>query len=119
MLSTTASKFVVSAVIVLASASGFAGVDKSSPTAVRPHEVPVALDVNSLLVATLANGDIQTQWMPRETCERVEAAVATRDNVAGVSADGTRSPITKANCSTRRIEISSDPVALSSSQIQN
>lgn len=112
-------KLVASAFIVLASASGIAGVGTSAPDALKPQNIPVALDNNSLLVATLANGEIQTQWMSRSACEQVEAAVASGDGVTGVRSDGVRMYIAQANCSTRRIEVDPAAVTLSSaSQIE-
>jgi len=117
MFSTTAPKLMASAFVILASASGFAGVDKSTAASPKNQEIPVTLDSNSLLVATLANGEIQTHWMSRVACERVEAAVASGDGVAGVRPDGVRIYIAQANCSTRRIQVTPDPITLSSSQI--
>ncbi|WP_024275627.1 MULTISPECIES: hypothetical protein [unclassified Hyphomicrobium] len=107
-------KLVASAFIVLASASGIAGVSTSAPDALKPQNIPIALDNNSLLVATLANGEIQTHWMPRTACEQVEAAVASGDAVAGIRPDGVSVYIAKANCSTRRIEVDPAAVTLSS-----
>lgn len=103
-------KLVASTFIVLASASGIAGVGTPTPDASKPQGIPVVLDNNSLLVATLANGEIQTHWMSRAACEQVEAAVASGDAVAGVRPDGVRIYIAQANCSTRRIE--ADPAAV-------
>lgn len=107
-------KLVASAFVVLASASGIAGVSTSAPDALKPQNIPIALDNNSLLVATLANGEIQTHWMSRTACEQVEAAVASGDAVAGVRPDGVSVYIAKANCSTRRIEVDPAAVTLSS-----
>lgn len=107
-------KLVASAFVVLASASGIAGVSTSTPDTQKVQGVPVALDNNSLLVATLANGEIQTHWMSRVACEQVEAAVASGDAVAGVGSDGVRIYISQANCSTRRIEVHPEVATLSS-----
>jgi hypothetical protein len=112
MLSTSVSKILASAFVILASASGMAGVDKSSTNDRKSVEIPVALDSTSLLVATLASGDIERQWMTREACEHVASAVAAGESVAGVRADGVSITIARANCSTRRIEI--DPAAVAS-----
>lgn len=119
MFGTTATKLVASTFVILASASGIAGVDKSTSAVSKKTQMPVTLDSTSLLVATLANGEIQTHWMPREACERVEAAVAAGDGVAGVRPDGVRVYIEQANCSTRRIEVGPSLVTLSSSKIGN
>ncbi|HML28818.1 MAG TPA: hypothetical protein PKE16_08275 [Hyphomicrobium sp.] len=110
-------KLVASALVVLASASSVAGVDKSGSGLPKASEIPVALDSNSLLVATLANGEIQTQWMSREACEHVASAVTAGDGVAGVRQDGVRIYIAQANCSTRRIEVDPAAVRLSASQL--
>lgn len=117
MFSTTVTKLVTSTFVILASASGIAGVNKSTSDVSKNQQMPVTLDSTSLLVATLADGEIQTHWMPREACERVEAAVAAGDGVAGVRPDGVRVYITQANCSTRRIEVDPAPVRLSSSKV--
>lgn len=110
-------KLVASALVVLASASSVAGVDKSGLGSSQASEIPVALDSNSLLVATLANGEIETQWMSREACEHVASAVAAGDGVAGVRPDGVRIYIAQANCSTRRIQVEPAVVQLSASQL--
>jgi hypothetical protein len=112
MLSTTASKLAGSAFVVLVSASGVSGINKSAPNEVpngvsndfRSVEIPVTLDGTSLLVATLASGDIEMQWMSRDACERVASAIGSGENVASVRSDGVRVTIARANCSTRRVE---------------
>ncbi|MFA5958468.1 hypothetical protein [Hyphomicrobium sp.] len=119
MFGTTVLKFAGFAFVVLASASGIAGVDKTTATHPKNLEIPVALDSNSLLVATLANGEIETHWMARDDCERVASVVESGGYVAGVRPDGVRMTITQANCSTRRIEVNSGPVVLNSSQIRD
>jgi hypothetical protein len=119
MFSTTASKFVASMFLVAVSASGLTGVDKRAPTIQEPHEVPVALASNSLMVATMANGEIQTQWMPRGTCERAEQAVAAGRAVAGIRSDGVSVFIAHANCSTPRVEVRPDAIALGPSEPGN
>ncbi len=116
MLGTTASKVAASVVLVAASAGGTAGLHVAASNNFAAREQPVALDKTSLLVATLTNGELQTQWMPRETCERVASAVAQGSGVAGVRPDGVRVYIVRANCSTRRIEVNPDPAAFSVSQ---
>ncbi|MBS0234561.1 MAG: hypothetical protein JSR99_13870 [Proteobacteria bacterium] len=116
MFGTTAAKLGASVLVVAAAASGTARDRLMAST--HPHmaesQLPVVLDRNSLLVATLANGELQTQWMSRQACERVASAVATGGSVAGVRQDGVKIYITRANCSTRRIEAAPDTVALSS-----
>lgn len=116
MLGTTASKVAASVILVAASAGGTAGLRVAAPNNSAPRDIPVALDKTSLLVATLANGELQTQWMPREACERVASAVAAGNGVAGVRPDGVKVYIARANCSTRRIEVNPGPTAFSVSQ---
>jgi hypothetical protein len=116
MFSTTASKLVASAFVVVASASGLSGAAKSPALQDQRAEVPVTLDSTSLLVATLADGEVQTHWIPTATCEHVASAVASGESVAGVRADGVRVFVAKANCSTRRIEGQPTPLAMASSQ---
>lgn len=118
MFGTTASKVAVSVVIVAASAGGTAGLHVATYDS-APREIPVALDDTSLLVATLANGELQTQWMPRDACERVASAVVAGDGVAGMRPDGVKVYITRANCSTRRIQVNSGPAAFRVSQQQD
>jgi hypothetical protein len=112
MLGTTASKVAASVILVAASAGGTAGLKLATPDSFATRDTPVALDSTSLLVATLANGTIETQWMRRDLCERVASAVAAGDQVAGSRADGVRIYITRANCSTRRVPVNSPAVAL-------
>ena len=110
MFGTTAPKIVAS-VVLIASASGTAGL----PTNSLRLEAPVALDSNSLLVATLENGEIQTQWMPRDVCEHVASAVHSGDRVAGVREDGVKVFIARANCSKRRVPVDASKTALNAS----
>ncbi len=120
MFGTTASKLVTSAFLVAVSAGGMASADKSaSASAPNNPEVPIALSDNSLLVATLANGEIQSQWMSTEACERVSAAVGARTGVAGVRSDGVRITIARANCSTPRVEVHPNTVAANSLPVGN
>jgi hypothetical protein len=116
MLGTTASKVAASVVLVAASAGGTAGLHVAVPGSSAPLEQPVVLDSTSLLVATLADGELQTQWMPREACERVASAIAAGNGVAGVREDGVKVYIARANCSTRRIEANPQPETFSVSQ---
>jgi hypothetical protein len=110
MLGSTASKIVAS-VVLIASAGGTASLPVK-PEYYASREIPVALDNRSLLVATLVNGDLQTQWMPRDVCEHIAAAVISGDAVAGVRADGVKVYIARANCSTRRVAVRSSATAL-------
>jgi hypothetical protein len=119
MFSTTASKLVASMLLVATSAGGMADADKTAPASRGPHEIPVLLASNSLMVATMANGDIQTQWIPRDACERVERAVAAGRAVAGVRSDGVSVFIAHANCSTPRIEVRPETIALGPSEPGN
>ncbi len=119
MFSTTASKLVACVFLVAVSASGTAGVQKFAPTGAASRDVPVVLSSNSLLVATLANGEIQTQWMSTSACERAASAVLSGNGVAGVRSDGVRVYIARINCSTPRVEVAPDTVALDSSQSGN
>ena len=116
MYGTTASKVAASVVLVAASAGGTAGLRVATSYDSAPREIPVALDNISLLVVTLANGELQTQWMPRDACERVASAVVAGDGVAGMRSDGVKVYIARANCSTRRIQVNSDPAAFRVSQ---
>ncbi len=115
MFGTTASKLAASVLLVATSATGVARVDQRASTESKRLEAPVVLDSTSLLVATLQNGELQTQWMPRDACEQVASAVAAGDHVAGVRQDGVKIYIARANCSTRRVEAEPSTVALSSS----
>jgi hypothetical protein len=119
MFGTTALKLAASIILVAASASGPAGFRVATSYSPTPREIPVALDDTSLLVATLATGELQTQWMPRDACERVASAVVAGDGVAGIRSDGVKVYITRANCSTRRIEVNSGPAAIRVSQQQD
>ncbi len=67
---------------------------------------------SALLVATLANGTVETQWLPEEMCERVVLELRTGSAVAGVTADGTRLPIERANCSLRSAQLADPTPAL-------
>jgi hypothetical protein len=117
MLSTSASKAAASAFLILASGSGLAGVEKSTANSRTIFaEVPIALDSTSMLVATLANGEIERHWMTREACERSASAVAAGEAVSGVLEDGVRITIASANCSTRRVEVDPNGLALNSAQ---
>ncbi|MET1046802.1 MAG: hypothetical protein ABWX70_08890 [Hyphomicrobium sp.] len=117
MFGTTVLKYAVSVVLVAATAGGTGNVEYS-PSAAPREEVPVALDSSSLLVATLADGAVQTHWMSRVACERVAEAVAAGNSVAGVRGDGVKIYIVRANCSTRQVPV--DPaISLSSIQPQN
>lgn len=113
MFGTTAPKIVAS-VVLIASASGTAGLP-TKPDHSSRQETPVALDSRSLLVATLENGEIQTQWMPRDVCEHVASAVHSGDRVAGVREDGVRVFIARANCSTRRVPVDASKTAFNAS----
>ncbi|WP_045836674.1 hypothetical protein [Hyphomicrobium sp. 99] len=110
MLGTTASKIVAS-VVLIASATSTASLP-TKPDYSSRQDTPVALDSASLLVATLQNGEIQTQWMPRDVCEHVVSAVLSGDAVAGVRADGVKVFIARANCSTRRVPVLENKTAL-------
>ncbi len=113
MFGTTAPKIVAS-VVLIASASGTAGLP-TKPDHSSSQETPVALDSRSLLVATLQNGEIQTQWMPRDVCEHVASAVHSGDLVAGVREDGVKVFIARANCSTRRVPVDANKTAFNAS----
>ncbi|MBY0559168.1 hypothetical protein [Hyphomicrobium sp.] len=117
MFGSTASK-VVASVVLVASASGTASLPVK-PEQSASREIPVALDDRSLLVATLANGDLQTQWMSRDVCERIEASVISGDAVAGVRADGVKVYIARANCCTPRVAVPSNVTALSAAVERN
>ncbi|MET0639160.1 MAG: hypothetical protein ABWZ19_03990 [Hyphomicrobium sp.] len=117
MFGTTVLKYAASVVLVAATA-GTGNVEYSPSAAAPREEVPVALDSSSLLVATLADGAVQTHWMSRVACERVAEAVAAGNSVAGVRGDGVKIYIVRANCSTRQVPV--DPaISLSSIQPQN
>lgn len=113
MFSTTAAKLSGSVLLVMTAASGAAHDRQWMPSESSRPESPVVLDRSSLLVATLANGEIQSQWMSTTACERVASAVAAGDAVAGLRSDGVRVYISRANCSTRRVEPAPDTIALS------
>ena len=66
MFCTTASKVAASVVLVAASAGGTAGLRVATSYDSAPREIPVALDNISLLVVTLANGELQTQGAPAD-----------------------------------------------------
>ncbi|MFT3730381.1 MAG: hypothetical protein QM780_03000 [Hyphomicrobium sp.] len=120
MFSTTVPKLAASAFVVLASASGVAGIAKTTSVSGDAQGISIGLDDNSLLVATLANGEVETHWMTRAGCERVASAVGAGQTVSGVRADGVRISITEANCSTRRVQIiNPDRTLLSSAQARN
>jgi hypothetical protein len=110
MFGSSASKIVAS-VVLIASAGGTASLPVK-PEHDASREIPVALDSRSLLVATLVNGELQTQWMPRDVCEHIAAAVTSDGAVAGVRADGVKVFIARANCSTRRVAVHSSATAL-------
>lgn len=117
MLGSTASK-VVASVVLVASAGGTASLPVKPEYPVS-RDTPVALDNRSLLVATLANGDLQTQWMSRDVCEHIAASVVSGDAVAGVRADGVKVYIARANCSTRRVAVHSSATALNDAVERN
>ncbi len=119
MFGTTASKFAASFVLVAATAGGTAGVGKSILSDHTSNAAPVVPAKNSLLVATLANGALEMQWMSREACEEVASAVASGNGVAGVRGDGVKVYIDRANCSTPRVDEPSSVMKITSSQVQN
>jgi hypothetical protein len=119
MFGTTASKLAASFVLVAATAGGTAGVGKSILSEGSSSAAPVVPAKVSLLVATLANGAIEMQWMSREACEGVESAVAASNGVAGVREDGVKVYIAQANCSTPRVDETPSVIQLTSSQPRN
>ena len=105
MFSSTALKILGSVVLIACASSSSTSLPaKPSDQAFR-EDNPVALDSTSLLVATLHNGEIETQWMPRDVCEHVVSSVLAGNTVAGVRADGVKVYIAQANCSTRRVPV--------------
>ncbi|WP_325025104.1 hypothetical protein [Hyphomicrobium sp.] len=104
MFSSTALK-ILGSVVLIACASSSSTSLPAKPSQAYSEDNPVALDSTSLLVATLQNGEIETQWMPRDVCEHVVSAVLAGNTVAGVRADGVKVYIAQANCSTRRVPV--------------
>ncbi|RUP00520.1 hypothetical protein [Hyphomicrobium sp.] len=102
MYGATASKLITSLVLVVAAAGGPASGEKTSEAA--RIQKPVVPASTSLLVATMADGQLEMEWVPREICEQVSSSVAAGDAVAGVRPDGVRVYIAKANCSTPRVD---------------
>ena len=107
----TIAKFGASVVFIAATANSTLG---SFNEPVLAADVSVALEGQSLLVATLTNGETQMQWMSRSACEAVASAVARGQLAAGVRQDGVRIYISQANCSTRRVQVTSERLATNS-----
>ena len=73
-------------------------------------EVPPPLrsaraDTNSLLVATLTNGEIQAHWLPKQICERIVSELRAGSKISAISSDGTAFDIARANCSLRNSQL--------------
>jgi hypothetical protein len=114
MLGTTASKIAVSAVLMLVPVIGAEGwrgsVAEVSPPPLAGTEADAG--TSALLVATLTNGNVETHWVPRQVCERVVSELRAGSTVAGVTEDGTRLTIARANCSLRSAKLAALPPAL-------
>lgn len=110
MFSSTALKILGSVVLIACASSSSTSLPAKSGQSLR-EDNPVALDSKSMLVATLQDGQIETQWMPRDVCEYIASAVLAGDAVAGVRADGVKVYIARANCSTRRVSVSAAQTA--------
>jgi len=72
------------------------------PPIAGPHET------DALLVATLADGNIETQWLPRRVCEQITSELRAKAVVTSLRSDGTRLQIAQANCSLRNAQLSAD-----------
>jgi hypothetical protein len=75
----------------------------TAPTTIVVSEPPRPLqsaraDTNAMLVATLANGEIQAHWRPEKICERIVSEVHAGIKIFAISSDGTVLKIDRANC---------------------
>lgn len=113
MFGPTASKVAVSAVLMLVPVIG---AERMRGSVAEVSPAPLAgvaeLSPSALLVATLANGEVETHWVPRQVCERVVSELRAGSTVAGVTEDGTRLTIARANCSLRSAQLT-DPMPAS------
>jgi hypothetical protein len=108
MFGTTASKVAASLAAVTIPALGVGIVGGSVAAIPPPPSINTGLDPNVLLVATLANGQLETHWLPRKVCSQIVAALRAGNTVAGIRFDGTRMMIDRANCSLRSAQLSED-----------
>ena len=105
MLGPTASKVAVSAVLLLLPAIGAKSSRGSVAESSPPPIASAAIEANSLLIATLANGEVETHWLPQGVCERVVAEMKFGSEVSGVRSDGTRLRLERASCSLRNAQL--------------
>jgi hypothetical protein len=105
MLGPTASKVAASAVLLLVPAIGTKSLRGSIAENSPPPITSATIEANSLLVATLANGEVETHWLPKDVCERVVAELASGSKVSGIRSDGTRLPLERASCSLRNAQL--------------
>jgi hypothetical protein len=76
---------------------------------VLPPRQSVRADADSLLVATLENGEIQSHWLPQLICERIVSQLHAGRKISAISFDGTVANIEKANCSLRNSQLNFPP----------
>jgi hypothetical protein len=119
MFGATASKLIASLVLVVATAGATANGGRSIPMAAALIEKPVVPANTSLLVATMANGQLEMTWVPRAVCDQVSASVAAGNSVAGVRPDGVRIYISEANCSTPRVDLEDQGLKLTAVEGSN
>jgi hypothetical protein len=62
-------------------------------------------DTDSLLIATLSNGEIQSHWLQQPICERIVSELRAASKVSAISSDGTVLNIERANCSLRNSQL--------------
>ena len=72
---------------------------------VLPPRQSARTDANSLLVATLANGEIQPHWLPQPICERIVSQLHAGSKISAITLDGAVVNIERANCSLRNSQL--------------
>ena len=72
---------------------------------VLPAEQSARTEANSLLVATLANGEIQLHWLPQRICERIVSQLHAGSKISAITSEGTVVNIDRANCSLRNSQL--------------
>jgi hypothetical protein len=76
-----------------------------APVPAPTHEQSAHTEAKSLLVATLANGEIQRHWLPQTICERIVSQLQAGSKISAITSEGTVVNIERANCSLRNSQL--------------
>jgi hypothetical protein len=108
LFGSTLTKMAVSGALLAAPFAAAVSFNGEMPETASPPSVAEPLATHALLVATLSDGTIETQWLPRGICQRVASDVQAKETVTGLRSDGTRVEIARANCSLRNAQLAAD-----------